>query len=238
MKRRPAIVIAVVLVALLAGCAGFGSSGDTTTPGTTMESTTQTTATPTATTTATPTATTSTTTEQTTTTTTTATTTTTTAAPTTEAWSEPQEPNKPLQDNRDDSDGSRIKSMTFVDKTEANGGGYSDFDIRLTANTTMESIDPKKHGDVVGEPYFLVYVNASFDSDDRFMYVEGDLIARDDVGQDERGEYTLEIDPRALEEMGVEKGEVEVTVMLMDQDKEWDDIYGIKQATIEYSPEE
>lgn len=255
MKRRPLIAVGLVFAVVLAGCAGFGPSGsDTTTESTTMAPADTTTATTTTTTTATTTTAaadtttdtqaTSTTTaetsasEQTSTTEQTGTTATTTATTTTASWSKPKSPNKPLQDKRNESSGGdRIQGVTVVQKTQASGGGYSDFDLRAGANTSMARVDPADHGTVRGEPYFVVYAHASFEDGGRFTYLSGDLLARSSVEQNANGSYTVEIDPQALEYAGVEKGKVELTVILLDEDSEWDDIYGVEKVTVEYSPE-
>ncbi|MFC4552674.1 MULTISPECIES: hypothetical protein [Halorussus] len=252
MKRRPLIAVGLVFAVVLAGCAGFGPSGsDTTTESTTMEPADTTTATTTAATTTTATADTTTDTQATSTTTAetsageqTSTTertgtTATTATTTTASWSKPKSPNKPLQDKRNESSvGDRIRGVTVVQKTQASGSGYSDFDLRIGANTSMSRVDPADHGTVRGEPYFVVYAHASFEDGGRFTYLSGDLLARSSVEQNANGTYTVEIQPEALERAGVEKGNVELTVILLDEDSEWDDIYGVQKVTVEYSPEQ
>ena len=237
MKRRSLITVGIVVAVVLAGCSGSGlpGSSSTTEKSTTLkpvESTQSTTAE------------TTTTTAKTTETTTAADTTTaagttasaeTNATTTAESWSEPTPPNKPLQDKRNGSD-DRIKNVTIVKKNQSGDGGYSDFDVKVTADTRMANVDPADHGTVRGEPYFVVYVHNSLEDGGRFKYISGDLIARSSVSQDQNGEYTIEIEPEALEQAGVKKGKVKLMVMLMDKDSEWDDIYGVANATVKYSP--
>jgi hypothetical protein len=153
----------------------------------------------------------------------------------TESWSEPTPPNTPLQNKMESEERDRIKSISFVDKTEASGGGYSDFDLQVTADTQMENVDPADHGDVVGEPYFLVYIDGSLDNGSRFSYTNGTLGERLNVSQKNNGEYTIDVHPKALEKANVEDGQVEIMVLLMDRDSDWDDIYAVKTVTIEYS---
>lgn len=130
----------------------------------------------------------------------------------------------------DSEDRNRMKSVQT--ETRADGG----FDLTVTADTLMEDVDPADHGTVVGEPYFLVYVGASLDNKSRFSYVNGTLAERTrEVTQEENGEYTLEVKSGALEEANVEEGKVQVLVLLMDKDSEWDDIYGVRKVTVEYS---
>ena len=124
---------------------------------------------------------------------------------------------------------SRMKSVE-VSKTD---GG---FDVTVTADTRMEDIDPANHGTVRGEPYFLVYVDATLDNKSRFSYVNGTLAERSrEVSQSENGEYTLNVDSEALEEANAGQGEVQVVVLMMDKDSEWDDIYGVRKLTVENS---
>ena len=235
MKRSVLLVVAVAVMVLLAGCGGLdpGDFGDapedstddaTATEATPAEATdaptaTETeTATPTETETATPTE---------------------TPTPTPgEEWSEPEQPNRPLQDNRDEEEGSRIHS---VEVTGFGGGeeGNASFRLDVTANTSMPSVDPAEHGSVRGEPFFLVYLNASTESDDRFTYVEGTLVERSpELRHDSEGEYTLMVPEGAFEENGADPGEHELLVLLMDRDKEWDDIYGLERVTVQYEPGE
>jgi hypothetical protein len=86
----------------------------------------------------------------------------------------------------------------------------------------MPSVDPASHGTVGGEPYFLVYA-------------EGKLVERSKrILPKTDGTYTLEIRPGGLEEFGT--GEVRLTVKLMDLDSEYDDVYGVRNVTVTYSP--
>lgn len=230
MKRNVIVAVAVVCAVLLAGCGGIdpGNFGDA--PAKSTDETDDPTATgatpagatdaPTATETVTPTE---------------------TATPTTtpgEEWSEPEQPNRPLQDNRDEEDGDRIRS---VGVTGFGGGedGNASFRLDVDANTSMPSVDPAEHGSVRGEPYFLVYLDASTDSDDRFTYVEGALVERSpEVRHDSDGEYVLTVPEGAFEENGADPGEHELLVLLMDEDKDYDDIYGLQRVTVQYDPGE
>ncbi|WP_433631934.1 hypothetical protein [Halomicrococcus sp. NG-SE-24] len=206
MERRSLMTVAVVVTLLLAGCSGLDSSGNTSTTAATTTTT------------------------QTTEPTTTTTSTSTTSTSTTESWSKPAAPNKPLQNKMDEEDRDRMKSV----QTESRAGGG--FDLTVTADTRMEDVDPADHGTVVGEPYFLVYAGGSLDNKSRFSYVNGTLAERSsEVTQKENGEYTLEVDSEALEKANVEEGKVEVLVLLMDKDSDWDDIYGVRKVTVEYS---
>ncbi|RZH68463.1 hypothetical protein [Natrinema altunense] len=139
------------------------------------------------------------------------------------AWQPPEEPNRPLEDKRED----RIRSVTFVDKEPAaNGDGYSNFTLEIVANTSMESVDPPEHGDVIGEPYFFVKINED----------EQKLVERtDQVRMDENGTYHIDVRPAGLEEFGA--GPLTVEVFLMDEDKDWDDIYDAVGREIQYAPD-
>ncbi|WP_458207945.1 hypothetical protein [Haladaptatus sp. NG-SE-30] len=134
-------------------------------------------------------------------------------------------------------DRDRIKSISVVNKSKASGGGYSDFDLQITADTQMENIDPSSHGTVVGEPYFLVYINGSLNNGSRFSYTNGTLGERLNVSQEKNGEYTINVHPEALEKADIEDGKVQIMVLLLDEDSDWDDIYAVKTVTIEYSSE-
>lgn len=221
MKRKSLITVTVVCLVVLSGCVGLNplSSDEASDNSTSSDGPTATeTPTETATDTATPTA-----------------TSTPTATPR-ESWSEPQQPNRPLQDNRGEEQGDRIKS---IEVTGSGGGdqGSASFRLDVTANTSMPSVDPAEHGSVRGEPFFLVYLNASTENDSRFMYVEGDLVERSpELSHDSEGEYTLTVPQEAFEHYDAEPGEHELLVLLMDQDKDWDDIYGLQRVTVQYQP--
>ncbi|WP_049969123.1 hypothetical protein [Haladaptatus cibarius] len=224
MKRNGLLTIAVVFIVLLAGCSGFGSS-DTTTTETTTTGTSPTEQTAT---------------ETSDSSTTTTTTTTMTTESDSESWSEPTSPNTPLQNNMDeeDRDEPRIQNIELVDTTEASSGGYSNFNLQINADTVMDNIDPSEHGTVRGEPYFLVYADGSLTNESRFARTDGTLIERtQEVSQDENGEYVIDVRPGGLEEAGAD-GEVTLLILLMDEDKDWDDIYGVSKITVEYSAEE
>jgi hypothetical protein len=243
--KRTTITLLLVLCVAVAGCSSLTGSDGTASTTSSMENPTETT------TVATSTAATSTTeenadttdsaeettTSQASTTQSTATTTTTTQAPTTSesSWSEPQSPNTPLQNKMESEEGGNwIESVSVVNTKSANGG-YSNFDLKVEANTDMHRVDPAEHGTVNGEPFFLVYVDGSLDNGSRFTRTDGTLIERSNVSRDENGEFTIDIRPGGLEEAGAEDGEVELMVLLMDKDKDWDDIYGVTTVTVDYS---
>ncbi|WP_436345643.1 hypothetical protein [Natronorubrum sp. FCH18a] len=138
-------------------------------------------------------------------------------------WHPPKEPNRPLEDERED----RIKSVEFVDKEPAEDGeGYSNFNLEVVANTSMENVDPPEHGDVIGEPYFFVKINED----------EQKLVERTgEVQMDENGTYHIEVRPAGIEEFG--EGSLTVEVFLMDEDKDWDDIYASVGTDIHFNPE-
>jgi hypothetical protein len=235
--KRTTITLLLVLCLVVAGCSSLTGSDDG------AASTTSTIENPTASTTSTAAA--STTegnaettdsAEETTTTSQSTTATTTQATTTTESsWSEPQSPNTPLQNKMESEDGGNwIESVSVVNTKSANGG-YANFDLQVKANTDMHHVDPAEHGTVNGEPFFLVYVDGSLDNGSRFTRTDGTLIERSDVSRDENGEFTIDIRPGGLEEAGAEDGEVKLMVLLMDKDKDWDDIYGVATVTVNYS---
>ena len=219
-RLLPAALVAVVL---LAGCTGYGQlggvlGGETPTPTATASATPSPspTETPTASPTATPTD---------------AETSSTPDTPTaTATWSEPRPPNKPKQGKYDsenplmDEDGvTRIYSAAVVNMEDASSGdGYTNFDIEVSADTRMENVDPSDHGDVEGEPYFLLYAN-------------DELIYRSGIVVQENGTFTLEVHPGSLDQF--EAGTLDLTLFLMDRDSEYDDEYAIWTADVEYAPE-
>lgn len=204
MNRHQLSALVLVVAVLFAGCSGIGGS-DTTTTETTSTSTSSTSTT---------TATTSTT--GTTTTTTAETTGTTTGTTTTQSWSPPKAPNTPIDDKREPG---RIKSVTFTNKVEAkSGNGYSDFDVEVVANTSMSGVDPEPLVD--GDPYFLVRIN-------------GERVARAGVRfQHDEGTHRIEIDKAALRQF--DSGTLNVEVLLLDKDKQTDDMYGKWTGTIQH----
>jgi hypothetical protein len=156
-----------------------------------------------------------------------ATTATATATPTPEPtataeWSSPTPPNSPTQVAEKQVERGRIESVSFTDTTPgANGEGYANFDLRVRANTTMENVDPE-HGTVDGEPYFVVLV-------------EDRLVERTKlVLEQEDGEYDIQVRGGAL--TNFDPGTLEVTVLLMDEDTQRDDVFGRWTGEIEYNP--
>jgi len=138
-------------------------------------------------------------------------------------WHPPEEPNRPMEDKRDN----RIESMTFVDKEPAaNGDGYSNFNLEVVANTSMENVDPPEHGDVEGEPYFFVKIN-----EDKQKLIE----RTSEVRMEENGTFHIDVRPAGIEEFG--DGPLTVEVYLLDEDKDWDDIYASVGKNLEYNPE-
>jgi len=141
------------------------------------------------------------------------------------AWYPPEEPNRPLEDKRED----RIESVTFVDKVPAESGdGYSNFNLEVVANTSMEDVDPAEHGDLEGEPYFFVKIN---EGEDNRKIIE----RTDEVRMNENGTFHIDVRPAGIEEFGA--GSLTVEVFLMDEDKDWDDIYDAVGTEIQYTPD-
>ncbi|WP_120246010.1 hypothetical protein [Halopiger aswanensis] len=138
-------------------------------------------------------------------------------------WYPPEEPNRPLEDKRED----RIESVEFVDtEPAADGEGYSNFNLEVVVNTSMERVDPAEHGDVVGEPYFFVKIN-----EDEQKIVE----RTEHVRMAENGTFHIEVRPAGIEAFG--EGPLTVEVFLMDEDKDWDDIYDSVGTEIYFNPE-
>ncbi|SER25200.1 putative sodium/potassium/calcium exchanger [Natrinema salaciae] len=140
-------------------------------------------------------------------------------------WYPPEEPNRPLERK----DEERIENVSFVDKELAeNGEGYSNFNLEVVANTSMENVDPPEHGDVIGEPYFFVKINEGPG--------ERKIVERTrEVRMEENGTFHIDVRPAGIEEFG--SGPLTVEVFLMDEDKDWDDVYDAVGQTIEFNPE-
>jgi hypothetical protein len=148
---------------------------------------------------------------------------TTTPEPTATAeWSSPTPPNSPTETADDQLERGRIESVEFTNTVEgADGEGYANFDLRVRANTTMENVDPE-HGTVDGEPYFVVLVNDK-------------LLERTKlVLEQENGEYNITVRGGGLTTF--DPGTLEVTVLLMDEDTQNDDVFGKWTGEIEYNP--
>lgn len=232
MKRHSVIVLAVAGLVMFAGCASLISSRDnsaetTTTQVTTTQETTETTENSDGDD------------EETTTedeqeeTTTTTTTTTTTE----ESWSQPEPPNTPLQDNIEEEGVNRIKE-TQVGGAGSAEEGYSSIELTVRANTSMPNVDPEEHGDVKGEPFFVIYIDGHLvtSEDTNYATPRGFIATRTDLlAYEEDGEFVLRVPQEALEAAGVEDGdEVELMVLLLDRDKDWDDIYGKTFVNVTY----
>ncbi|WP_267643636.1 hypothetical protein [Haloarchaeobius amylolyticus] len=203
MENRPWVVLGLVLTVVLAGCAGFGGVGEDPTGEPTTDA---------------PTSATDSATEGESTTTTTATTTGQTATPTASAYEPPAPPNVPTESKMGQGE-NRIRSVELINKVNT-GDGVSDFDLRIQANTMMKDVDPAKHGDVEGEPYFMVAV-------------DGTRIERSDyLAMKEDGEWVVQVHPGGLEKF--DEGQHEITVWLFDQDSNSDDVYGKWTGSFQY----
>lgn len=137
----------------------------------------------------------------------------------TQSWIPPIPPNRPT-DVKGDS--RRISRVEFVHTEQAaDGTGYADFDLRVHADTRMPNVDPKSHGTVQGEPYFLVAI-------------EDKLVARTNQVLSAESVFSIAVHPGALDQY--EAGTLNVTVYLMDEDSQYDDQYGVWNGTVEYDP--
>lgn len=136
-------------------------------------------------------------------------------------WSQPKPPNRHLENKIESG---RIPDVQFVNTEPGpNGEGYADFDLEVTADTRMENVDPPEHGDVEGEPYFIVYVDEK-----RFARMDA-------LPMRENGMFTIQMNKRGLEQF--EPGQLDIKVRLFDEDSQWDDIYGVWTGTVEYNPQ-
>lgn len=160
-----------------------------------------------------------------------------TATATPEEWSPPPEPNKALEHKLNESQGNRIEALEHVGDGVGNATG--DVTLAVTANTSMSDVDPADMGTVRGEPFFLVYVDGSLHpggewAGSSFYRVEGTRAVHTDlVDQRENGTFELTVPAGAFEAAEAE-GEVNMLVLLMDRDKQWDDVYGTANVTVDY----
>ena len=143
----------------------------------------------------------------------------------TQTYVAPTEPNRPTETATRNASGNRILAAKFVNKVKSSDGkGYSHFDIRMLANTSMKRIDPPQvEGDVEGEPYALVLVNGKLV--ERTSYLE----MRD------RGRYTIDVRMAGFAHNNIKPGKLNVRVLLMDQDSTSGDVYGTWTGTIRYA---
>jgi hypothetical protein len=137
----------------------------------------------------------------------------------TAAYDEPQPPNTPLEGKNHDDGQVRMRNVEFVNVERTDDGAYTDFDLRIDADTRMPDVDPASHGDVKGEPYFLVYV-------------EDELVARSDYVAHRNGTFVVDVHPGGLAQF--EDGSLDLEVLLMDRDSEYDDVYGVWRTSFEY----
>lgn len=134
----------------------------------------------------------------------------------TESWTPPETPNGPIENKEEE----RITDGEFINTVEAqDGSGYTDFDIRVGANTWMMDVDPPK--DEEGEPYFIVEIDGQF------------ITRTDTVPFRKEGSFTIPIPVAALKQF--DAGTLEIRVLLLDEDHSRDDLYGTWTTTIEYS---
>lgn len=233
MKRQSVLVLAVIGMMMFAGCASLISSRDNSaeTTETTSVTTQETTESPETT------ETDETTTEEETTSTTTTTTTTTT---TKESWSPPERPNRPLEKAYEERGENHIRDVE-VGGEGSTDEGYSSVELTVRANTSWQNIDPEDRGSVEGEPFILVYINGHLatSNDTRFATPRGVIGARSpQLELQENGQFTITVPQEAFEASGVEPGDdVELMVLVMDRDKEWDDIFGKQVVEFTYNPD-
>lgn len=154
-------------------------------------------------------------------------------------WSPPEETNKPLENKLDDGVTNRVKDVSISDGSES-GDGYSAVQVSVTANTSMYGIDPVEHGTPEGEPFFVVYIDGQIvaKDDSRFSAVNGTAVQRKDVSFASNRTFALDVPQAAFEAADTEPGETRITVVLFDEDKTWDDIYGVGHTTVTYEPSE
>lgn len=138
-------------------------------------------------------------------------------------YEEPQPPNTPMEGKHREDGMERIRSVEFVNAERTDGGAYSNFDLRVGADTRMSNVDPADHGDVEGEPYFLVYV-------------EGELVERSEIVAHRNGTFEVRVHPGALRQF--DDGSLELRLLLMDRDSQYDDVYGVWETSFEYEREE
>lgn len=161
------------------------------------------------------------------------------ATPAPELWKRPTPPNSPLERKFNESAENRILA---VESDNGSANGSAGVTLSVTANTSMPHIDPASHGTVRGEPFFLVYVGGGLTdagdwSGSQFHDANGTLAVREDpVVQRKNETFDLTVRPGAFEAANASAGEVELLVLLLDQDKQWDDIYGERRVTVEYEP--
>lgn len=119
-----------------------------------------------------------------------------------------------MEGKYDDDNRTRMHSGRFIHREAApSGDGYTNFDVEVHADTRMENVDPPEHGSVRGEPYFLVYV-------DDTLVTHTPIVA-----MKKNGTFAIPVDERALDRF--DGGTHQVHVYLMDEDSEYDDMYGI-----------
>lgn len=146
-----------------------------------------------------------------------------------EEWSSPDRPNLPLEIKLNESQRDRIDSVTVV-----SGANESGVTLRVAVNTSMPSVDPAEYGTVRGEPYLIAYTNATIETGADYSWVRGTLIERSEIlAQEERGAFRFHISERAFAEAGIEPGTVELTLLLIDEDSDWDDLYGMQNQTVD-----
>lgn len=145
---------------------------------------------------------------------------TTTQQPTTQQTSTPTPTPSPTESTTEATRTANSGGLNIINQVDGNGNGYiSDFDLEIHADTRLQDTDPL--GD--GNPYFVVKIN------------------NEEVGQTEEldktanGAFTIDIKPSLLETY--ERGQLQVTVELMDQDTGQDERINSWTQTVEYEPE-
>ncbi len=110
--------------------------------------------------------------------------------------------------------------LSIINTVDGNGNGFvSDFDLEIRADTRLEGTDTL--GD--GNPYFIVEIN------------DKEVGQTEELDQTANGVFTIDITPSMLQQY--ERGQLQVTVQLMDEDPGQDEQIDSWTQTVNYEPE-
>ncbi|RRJ28439.1 C2 domain-containing protein [Halocatena pleomorpha] len=150
-------------------------------------------------------------------------TTTTTEEPTetTTTTEEPTQTSSPTQTTTEATRTATSGGLSIVDTTDQNGNGYvSDFDITVRADTRLAGMDSGKNGD----PYLAVQIN-------------GQQFGRTDILKQRTADGVFSIDVKPSDLARYDRGQLQITVQLMDRDPGQDEQVDSWTQTVNYEPE-
>lgn len=109
--------------------------------------------------------------------------------------------------------------LQIIHKVDTNGNGYvSEFDLKISADTRLKGSDATGNG----EPYFIVKINGE------------QIGTTNELKRSANSVITINLDKSMLSQY--DRGQLQVTVVLADEDPASDDMIDSWTRTVNYEP--